>query len=105
MESRAGDLDLTDPQAEVTEISSINLENPIVHPKDVWLPGVTTQPRMNAKECPPTREDCDQTILMSYFTRSYDDFATARTNGEVPYDPMLSYDLVARRTEFGKGKM
>ena len=104
MESRAGDMDLSNPQAEDAEISAINFENPVVHPKDVWYPGVTTQPRLNAKECPPCRTDCDKSILISFFTRSFPDFATARENNEGPCEPMLSYDLTARHTVPGKGQ-
>ena len=61
MESRAGDIDLSNPQAEDAEVSAINAEKPVVHPKDVWFPGITTQPRFNAKDCPPCRTDSIRT--------------------------------------------
>ena len=34
---------------------------------------------------------------MSYYTRSYADFATARESDSVPYEQMLSYDFTTRK--------
>ncbi len=34
---------------------------------------------------------------MSYYTRSFDHFATALESDTVPYEQMLSYDLTARK--------
>ena len=99
IESRAGDMDLADPLAVVAEVFFINAGNPIVHPKDVWHPGVTTQPRLNAQDCLPARKDCDQTMLMSFYTRPLEDFATGRLEDKDgnAYEAMLSYDLEARK--------
>ena len=97
MGSRAGDVDLSGPLENLDEVAEINAANPIIHPKDVWRPGETVQTRMHAMDCAQPRQDCDSGMLMSYYTRSFDDFATARESETVPYEPMLSYDLTARK--------
>ena len=97
MGSRAGDIDLKSPLVNAEEVFEINAANPIVHLKDLWRPGTTVQPRTHALDCAGPRQDCDTSMLMSYYTRSFADFATAREHDYMPYDQMLSYEFTATK--------
>ena len=107
MGSREGDVDLSTAHDDLAEITEINTANPIVHPKDVWLPGITIQPRTHACDCAKPRADWDSTLMMSYYTRNYDDFATNRECEGAPYEEMLSWELTARKFDqrLGDGQM